>query len=114
MLQTVNVIPSNGNIDISWKFRHTGGQAIDDIEIYCAITGESSQLYYMLSCFNVTRCVDDNLMGNTSIGPVLAGKRYYCSVTAINANGTDMRNISNIIPIKGNTTIYGIRIVIDQ
>ena len=108
MIQTIHAIPSNGIINISWRFRHTGGQAIDDIDIYCAIIGESSQLYDMLSCFNVTRCVDDNLMGSTSIGPVLAGKRYYCSVTAINANGTDMRNISNVIPTEGNTTIYGI------
>ena len=102
--------PSNGNINISWTFRHTGGQDIDDVEVYCVIDGEgsSNQLYNMLSCSNISGCVDDNLMGSTSVGPVFAGERYYCSVTAINTNGTDMRNISNIIPTEGNITIYGI------
>ena len=103
MFQTVNVIPSNGNITISWTFRHTGGQDIDDVEVYCVIDGEgsSNQLYNMLSCSNTIGCVDDNLMGSTSVGPVFAGERYYCSVTAINTNGTDMRNFSNIIPTEG-------------
>ena len=110
MFQTVNAIPSNGNINISWIFRHTGGQDIDDIEVYCIIDGEdsSNQLYNMLSCSNLTGCVDDNLMGSKSVGPVFAGERYYCSITAINTNGTDMRNISNIISPEGNITIYGI------
>ena len=108
--QAVNVIASNGNIDISWIFRHTGGQDIDDIDVYCATDGEdrSNYLSKTLSCSKVARCVDDNLMGNISIGPVFAGERYYCSVTAINANGIDMINISNIISIKGSKIIYGI------
>ena len=110
MFQTVNAIPSNGNINISWRFRHTGGQDIDDVEVYCVIYGEdsSNQLYDMLSCSNLTGCVDDNLMGSTSVGPVFAGERYYYSITAINTNGTDMRNISNIISTESNITIYGI------
>ena len=105
MFQTVNVNPSNGNINISCKFHHTGGQDIDDIEVYCVIDGEdsSNQLYNMLSCSNLTGCVDNNLMGSTSVGPVFAGERYYCSITAINTNGTDMRNISNIISTEGMT-----------
>ena len=108
--QSVNVLALNGNIDISWIFRHTGGQDIDDIDVYCAIDGEnkSNHLSDMLSCSDITRCVDDNLMGNISVGPVFAGERYFCSVTAINANGTDTRNIPNIISIKGSNTIYGI------
>ena len=91
-------------------FRHTGGQDIDDIDVYCAIDGEnrSNHLSDMLSCSDITRCVDDSLMGNISVGPVFAGERYFCSVTAINTNGTDVKNISNIISIKGNKTIYGI------
>lgn len=51
-----------------------GGQNIDDVEVYCIIDGEgsshqlvegsSNKLYNMLSCSNITGCVDDNLMGN--------------------------------------------------
>ena len=53
MFQTVNVIPSNGNINISWRFRHTGGQDIDDIEVYCVILSSyliilSSSILYLL------------------------------------------------------------------
>ena len=110
MFQTVYVNSFNGSIDILWTFHHIAGRDIDDVEVYCVIDGQgsSNQLYGMLSCFNVTECVDDKLMGSTSIGPVFAGERYYWSVTAINTNGTDMRNFSNIIPTEGNNTTYGI------
>ena len=105
--QSVNVLGSNGNIDISWILRHTGDQDIDDIDAYCAIDGEnrSNHLSDVLSCSDITRCVDDNLICNISVGPVFAGERYFCSVTAINTNGTDKHSI---ISIKGNNTIYGI------
>jgi hypothetical protein len=55
----------------------------------------------MLMCTDMSVCVDDNLMGSTSIGPVLAGVTYSCSVTAINNNGTDTRNITDITPTQG-------------
>ena len=59
----------------------------------------------MLSCSAVARYVDVNLMDN--ISTVFAGERYFCSVTAVNANGTDMWNSSNITSIKGSNIICG-------
>jgi hypothetical protein len=62
---------------------------------------DTRQLMDMLMCTDMSVCVDDNLMGSTSIGPVLAGVTYSCSVTAINNNGTDTRNITDITPTQG-------------
>ena len=51
-------------------------------------------------------CVNNNLMGTASIGPVLAGETYMytCNVTAVNDNGTDVRNFT-VIPTQGILTI---------
>ena len=43
----------------------------------------------MLSSSNISRCVDDVLICSTIVGPVFVGERYYCSVTAINADGSE-------------------------
>jgi hypothetical protein len=102
MFEDVSATPSDGNIVINWIFRHTGGQDINDIMIICESNDDiSSQLTNNLMCIDMSVCVDDNLMGSTSVGPVLAGVTYSCSVTAINDNGTDIRNIAGIIPSQG-------------
>ena len=102
--QSVNAMADNGFINVSWTFRHTGGQEIDDVEILCSTSGEGSS-GDMVSC-TMNDCGNSNLMGSTSVGPITAGLSYYCRITAINANGTDVRNIDNIVPTEGKVYVY--------
>ena len=104
MFQSVNARAENGFINVSWTFRHTGGQEIDDVEVLCS-TG-SGGLYDMLSCNMMNDCSNSNLMGSTRVVPITAGLSYSCRITAINANGTDVRNIDNIVPTEGKVYIY--------
>ena len=104
MFQSVNAMADNGFINVSWTFRHTGGQEIDHIEVLCSTSGEGSS-GDMVSC-TMNDCGISNLMGSTSVGPITAGLSYYCRITAINANGTDDRNIDNIVPTEGKVYMY--------
>ena len=102
MFQRVNATADNGFINVSWVFRHTGGQEIDDVEVLCSTSGKGSSggLYDMFSC-DMNDCSNSNLMGDTKVGPIAAGLSYSCRITAINRNGTDFRTIDNIIPTEG-------------
>ena len=104
MFQSVNAIADNSFINISWTFRHTGGQEIDDVEVLCSTSGERSS-GGMISC-TMNDCSDSNLMGSTSVGPITAGLSYSCRITAVNANGTDVRNIDNIVPTEGKVYVF--------
>ena len=97
--ETVNVTAINGAIEITWTFIHTGGEDLDQVETFCMIDGEGSGdfIYDVLICES-NECIDDNLMGSTSLSPVFAGENYTCSVTAINTNGTDTGEFINIVP----------------
>ena len=103
MFQSVNATAENGFINVSWTFRHTGGQEIDDVEVLCSTSGEGSSLG-MVSCM-MNDCSNSNLMGSIRVGPITAGLSYSCRITAINANGTDVRNIDNIVPMEGKKRI---------
>ena len=107
MFQSVNAIADNGFINVSWTFRHTGGQEIDNFEVFCSTSDEGSSdgLYDILSCNMINECSNSNLMGSTSVGPITAGLLYSCRMTAINANGTDVRSIDNIVPTEGKKRI---------
>ena len=102
MFQRVNATAVNGFINVSWVFRHTGGQEIDDVEVLCNTSGEGSSggLYDMFSC-DMNDCSNSNLMDGTKVGPITAGLSYSCRITAINRNGTASKTISNIIPLDG-------------
>ena len=102
MFDTISVNSVNGNIYVSWTFRHTGGQDIDVVQVICN-TENDHRLSRELSC-DMMECVNNNLMGTASIGPVLAGETYTCNVTAVNHNGTDVRNFT-VIPTQGISTI---------
>ena len=104
MFQSVNAMADNGFINVSWTFRHTGGQEIDDVKVLCSTSGEGSS-GGMISC-TMNDCSDSNLMGSTSVGPITAGPSYSCRITAVNANGSDVRNIDNIVPTEGKVYIY--------
>ena len=106
MFQSVNAMADNGFINVSWTFRHTGGQEIDDVEVLCSTSGEGSS-GGMISC-TMNDCSDSTLMGSTSVGPITAGLSYSCRITAVNANGTDVRSIDNIVPTEGKVYIYQI------
>ena len=102
MFQRVNATADNGFINVSWVFRHTGGQEIDDVEVLCNTSGEGSSggLYDMFSC-DMNDCSNSNLMGDTKVGPVTAGLLYSCRITAINSNGSDSETIDNINATEG-------------
>ena len=102
MFQRVNATAFNGFINVSWVFRHTGGQEIDDVEVLCNTSGEGSSggLYDMFSC-DMNDCSNSNLMGDTKVGPVTAGLSYSCKITAINSNGSDSRTIDDINATEG-------------
>ena len=104
MFQSVNAMADNGFINVSWTFRHTGGQEIDDVEVLCSTSGEGSS-GGMISCTMMNDCSNSNLMGSTKVGPITAGLSYSCRITAINANGTDVRTIDNIVPTEGKERI---------
>ena len=106
MFQRVNATADNGFINVSWVFRHTGGQEIDDVEVLCSTSGEGSSggLYDMFSC-DMNDCSNSNLMGGTKVGPVTAGLSYSCRITAINNNGSDSRTIDNINATEGKDII---------
>ena len=108
-LETVNVIATNGAIEITWTFIHTGGQDLDEVKTFCMIDGEGSSdfTYDILMCESNER-IDDNLMGSTSLSPVFAGENYTCSVTATNTNGTDTRESINVVPTEGECVIIDI------
>ena len=99
--ETVNAVPTNGNIKISWTLRHTGGLDIN-LNIFCQIEGEGSRsrLTDILSCES-NECINENQMGSVALGPVNAGETYYCRVTVVNNNGSDNRDFSNIIVNEG-------------
>ena len=61
----------------------------------CDIDGEgsSNSLYNMLSCSNITKCVDNFVIGSIIVDPMFAREIYYSSVTALMV----LRKISNII-----------------
>ena len=94
MFDDVSVNAVNGNIDVSWTFRHTGGQNIDEVKVVCD-TENDHRLSIKLPC-DMMECVNNNLMATASIGPVLAEETYTCTVTAMNDNGTDVRNFTVI------------------
>ena len=100
MFESVDAIAVNGYINVSWTFRHTGGQEIDDIEVLCNATGEGRNLYDTFSC-DINKCSISNLMGSTNLGPVAAGLSYCCRITAINRNGTDSTTIRSTASIRG-------------
>ena len=102
--KSVNVTATNGTIDVRWLFRHTGGLQINDVDIYCQISeeGSGSRITDSLSCAS-NGCVNENLMGGATLSPVLAGENYYCSITAINSEGTDMRTSNDIAITEGLT-----------
>ena len=100
VFESAAAIAVNGYINVSWIFRHTGGQEIDDIEVLCNATGGGRNLYDTFSC-DINKCSTSNLMGNTNLGPVAAGLSYCCRIRAINRNGSDSRTIKGIASIKG-------------
>ena len=111
MFESVTSNPEDGNIEIEWTLKHTGGFDNDEIiiQFICATMDEITEnvgsgnidrtmfgLSYM--CSGDT-CIDDNLMGSGTVGPVSAGIMYSCYVTVQvdNTVGMDSQLISDII-----------------
>ena len=99
--QFVSASSTNGSINISWAFTHTGGLKID-LRVFCNILndGRGSDIAGLLS-YEYNKSSTEMLKGSTSLSPVYAGKSYFCSVTAVNVNGSDSMNFSNIVINEG-------------
>ena len=86
---------SNGNLSVSWELLHTGGSDLESITVLCSgkgnddhiSSGISYPLTVMLECSVVT--MNYCMLGNISIGPVISGVNYSCSVAAENGIGRD-------------------------
>ena len=99
--QFVSATSTNGSINISWAFTHTGGLEID-LRVFCNILndGRGSNITGSLS-YECNRSSTEILKASTSLSPVYAGKSYFCIVTAVNINGSDSMNFSNIVINEG-------------
>ena len=113
--ESVTSNPEDGNIEIQWTLKHTGGFDNDEIiiQVICATmdditenvgSGNINRTMFGLSymCSGDT-CIDDNLMGSGTVGPVSAGIVYSCYVTVQvdNTVGMDSQLISDIVPTIG-------------
>lgn len=119
-IESANASSVDGSIQINWDLRHTGGVSKDtvNININCnnqeATTGSGSGSGSgaMLSgsgsgsgatvltgltsdCVgNVSTCLDSSLKGSNSVGPVHAGRNYYCTLMVNTQYGSDSVRIT--------------------
>jgi hypothetical protein len=113
-IKEATAIPTNnGNIDIDWGLRHTGGLTADDIHIraYCrpssmpSATSNDSiiRMVGVLShACNGTDdgCIDDDYKGSASLGPTRAGEKYSCVLIVEGDEGVE-KQFTNILSETG-------------
>ena len=80
----------NGNLSVTWYFRHTGGVELETVTVDCE--GEDDEdssgdnpLSIIMDCDSMSDCDGRSF----SLGPVIAGVNYSCLVTADNNVGED-------------------------
>lgn len=103
---------------ISWSLIHTGGIEINQYDLYCDqqdSTSDSSMIMggamvdrisTILVCQQVNECNGDELMDSSVVGPVVIGTVYSCSISVINDEGIDSRQINNITVTEQGIDIY--------
>lgn len=109
---------NDGNIEVKWTLRHTGGVDTDlvTINIFCRRPGDV-MTYTMMSSGsgmprapgstdelsetcegNIDTCLsNDTLMGKLKVGIVYAGEMYRCDVDVSTMAGSDFQNVSGVI-----------------
>ena len=83
----------NGNLSVSWEFRHTGGSGLETIIVQCSEEdnedsmdeASADPLAVVKYCMTNEECSP----GSVSIGPIVAGVNYSCLVTADNGIDSD-------------------------
>ena len=120
-IKNVSAQPDNdGNIEVKWTLRHTGGVDNDlvTINIFCRRPGDL-MTYTMMSSGSgsgmplapgstdevsetcegsMNTCLsNDTLMGKAKVGIVYAGDVYQCAVDVSTMAGSDFQNVSAVI-----------------
>ena len=77
----------NGNLSVTWYFRHTGGVGLETVTVDCEREDSSGDglLSIIIDCVSMSDCDGRSV----SLGPVIAGVNYNCLVTADNNIGED-------------------------
>ena len=79
---------ANGNLSVTWYFRHTGGVELKTVTVDCQKVDSSGDnpLSIIIDCVSMSGCDGRSV----SLGPVIAGVNYSCLVSADNDIGEDM------------------------
>ena len=82
---------ANGNLSVTWYFRHTGGVELETVTVDCEEvddydSGGDNPLSIILDCVSMSDCDGRSV----SLGPVIAGVNYSCLVSADNNIGENM------------------------
>ena len=92
----------NGNLSVTWYFRHTGGVGLETVTVDCEqVDGDDSSgdnpLSIIIYCTSMSDCDGQSV----SLGPVIAGVNYSCLVTADNNIGEDEMRTNYLITHTG-------------
>ena len=85
----------NGNLSVTWYFRHTGGVELETVTVDCERKDYSGDdlLSIIIDCVSMSDCDGRS----ASLGPVIAGVNYSCLVSADNNIGEDMMRTNYLI-----------------
>ena len=89
----------NGNLSVTWYFRHTGGLELKTVAVDCERKDSSGDdlLSIIVDCVLMSDCDGRSV----SLGPVIAGVNYSCLVTADNNVGENMMRTNYLITDTG-------------
>ena len=96
----------NGNLSVTWYFRHTGGVGLATVTVNCEREDEGeddddSSGDNLLSIIEYCTSMSDCDGRNVSLGPIIAGVNYSCLVTADNNIGEDEMRTNYLIADTG-------------
>ena len=85
----------NGNLSVTWYFRHTGGVGSETVTVDCEREDSTgvNPLSILIDCVSMSDCDGRSV----SLGPVIAGVNYSCLVTACNNIGEDEMRTNYLI-----------------
>ena len=86
----------NGNLSVTWYFRHTGGVELETVTVDCDSSGDNL-LSIIIDCVSMSDCDGRSV----SLGPVIAGVSYSCLVSANNNIGEDLMRTNYLITDTG-------------
>ena len=89
----------NGNLSVTWYFRHTGGVRLETVTVDCEREDSSGDnpLSIIIDCVSMSDCDGRSV----SLGPVIAGVNYSCLVSADNKIGEDEMRTNYLITDTG-------------